>query len=300
MTLWNIRRIEHFLAVTQAASLSQAARDLNVAQPTLTTSIRKFEEDLGFKLFDRDHGFELTALGREFLPRALKTLDHIQHLQQEANLIKAGSLGELYIACGPSIADGIMGSAIARVLSSHPDLKISVHVGRFSELPSLLRSRKIDFFVAAYPAAAGDADLSIEPLPTRDILLFCRANHPLTQKRSLTAEEIFAYPLVGPELPPEAIVWLQSNQPDTHSAQHPRLQLETSHHGLLKTVVMESDAISGAPREVICHELEAGTLVEILLPTPPMQTQASIVCLRDRSLSPAARLLIREINQAFQ
>ncbi len=299
MIPWNLRRIEYFIAVAHAASLSQAARDLKVTQPTLTTSIRKFEAELGFKLFNRDHGFELTALGKEFLPRAEQALDQIQHLQQETDLIKAGLLGELHIACGPTIADGIMGQAIARVINTHPDLKISVHVARFSELPPLLRMRKIDFFVAAYPAVSGDEDLRIEPLPARDILLFCRAKHPLTQKKNLKPQEIFSYPLIGPELPPDAITWLQSNQPDTHSAQPPRLQLESSHHGLLKTVVMESNSISGAPREVIQQELLAGTLVEIPLNTPPMQTQASIVSLRGRNLSPAARLLISEIHQVL-
>ena len=46
-------KVEKFLAVARCGSMSQAAKDLYVSQPSLTTQIRKLEEEVGFLLFDR-------------------------------------------------------------------------------------------------------------------------------------------------------------------------------------------------------------------------------------------------------
>lgn len=57
-------KVEKFLAVARCGSMSQAAKDLYVSQPSLTTQIRKLEEEVGFLLFDRTpSGAQLTAAG---------------------------------------------------------------------------------------------------------------------------------------------------------------------------------------------------------------------------------------------
>ena len=89
----------------------------------------------------------------------------------------------------------------------------------------------------------------------------------------------------------------KGHQPEHHLENHPRLNVECSHHALLKSIVMGSDSISGAPRDVIQHELTAGSLIEIPLDTQPLTTEAAVVHLRGRQLNPAARLLIKEIKK---
>ena len=58
------RHLQHFLAVAEAASFRKAARKLYLSQPALTKSIKRLEESLGEKLFDRERGVELTPFGR--------------------------------------------------------------------------------------------------------------------------------------------------------------------------------------------------------------------------------------------
>ena len=57
-------KVEKFLAVARCGSMSQAAKELYVSQPSLTTQIRKLEEEVGFLLFDRTpSGARLTPAG---------------------------------------------------------------------------------------------------------------------------------------------------------------------------------------------------------------------------------------------
>jgi DNA-binding transcriptional LysR family regulator len=84
----NVQKIGHFVAVAKAKSLSEAARQLGISQPALTASIRKLEATLGFELFDREHGFHLSAMGTELLSRAESAFLHLLDLEREVALLR--------------------------------------------------------------------------------------------------------------------------------------------------------------------------------------------------------------------
>lgn len=289
----NIQKIGHFVAVAKAKSLSEAARQLGISQPALTTSIRKLEELIGFELFDRDHGFRLTVMGAELQSRAESAFVHLRDLERELVLLRSGAMGEIRTACGPTVADGFVGQAIGRLLKSNPEVTVKVHVGAFAGMPKLLRDRHIDFFVADYTLLEREADLEILPLAPQEILFFCRAGHPLAG-REVVPEEFFSYPHVGPGLPAWARAWLAEHRPPDAPAHE--LQVECSHHALLKSVVESSDALSGAPRQVIQAELDSGRFALVHLDAVKMHNQAGIVWLKGRPPSPAGELLVRELK----
>ncbi len=290
----NVQKIGHFVAVAKAKSLSQAARDLGISQPALTASIRKLEAALGFELFDREHGFHLTAMGAELLTRAESAIHHLRDLEREVVLLRSGVLGEIRTACGPTVADAFVGQAVGRLLKSRPDVKVKVHVGHFEEMPKLLRDRSIDFFIADYSRIEREADLEILPMAPQEILFFCRAGHPLAG-REVGLEEFFSYPHAGPGLPAWAKAWLEKHRPPDAPAKE--LHVECSHHALLKSVVANSDAISGATRPLIHAELDDGRFALIRLKAEKMHNQAGIVWLKGRPPSPAGRMLIEELQR---
>ena len=72
----NVRLAILFAAVAEERSFTRAAARLNIAQPWLSAQVRKFEEQLGFTLFDRGKGgIELTPQGEQLLPVALELAD---------------------------------------------------------------------------------------------------------------------------------------------------------------------------------------------------------------------------------
>ena len=294
--MMNMQRIQYFAVVAQARSLSDAARQLGITQPALTASIRKLEAELGLVLFDREPRFELSIQGREFLPHVENMLARAQDLQREAALLQSGESGDLRVACGPTVADGLMGPALAGVMARHPGVRVHVHVGPFRDLPAMLKARTIDLFVADYTLLESDSELEIQPLDPQEIVFFCRAGHPMARKRTVSPDEFFAYPHVGPDLPAWAESWLRHHRPGHHGSGE--LSLRCSHHALLKTVVLSSDAVSGAPLAVIAPELKSGSLVVVKLELPKMITRAGVVIFKGRSLSQAAQTLISQLKLA--
>lgn len=286
----NIQSTAHFLAVAKADSLSAAARELGMSQPALTTNIRNLEEKLGFDLFDRERGFRLTEQGREFQVKAAAPLSRLKDLEREVASIRTGTLGEIRAACGPTVADGIVGPAIGRLLTAHSGLNVHMTVAPFPAMPGLLRDRKIDFFIADYTRLSGTSNLEILPLEPQEILFFGRKGHPLADRGEISVDEFFTYPHVSPPLPAWAEEWLRKNRPQGYTSQF--LRVECSHHALLKNVVETSDALSGAPRGVIQTELDHGRFSIVRLPREAMHNRAGVVWLTDRPPTAAGKLLI--------
>ena len=294
MTQWNLQRLAHFVAVADSASLSQAARLVNLSQPALTKSIRKLEEEVGAALFDRAARVELTPLGRQFLPLARQALTKVGDLERELDLLKGVQTGELKLACGPLQADVLVGPALARLLARHPGLKIHLHVGSFATLPALLRARELDFFTSDISWLQGQEDLEIAPFPPLEIYWFCRPGHPLAHQRKIGLHQLFSFPLVGPDLSDWTEAWIRQNQPDKQSAFRPTLIC--SHYPALKAVVEGSDAISGATLPAVAADLASGRFVVLNVEAPVMVLRSGAVYLRDRTLSPAAAILIEEMQ----
>ena len=288
----NLQRLSHFLAVVDSGSLGRASRVVKLSQPALTKSIRKLESELGFALFDRAGSLELTGLGREFLDRARHLVGQAGDLEREICLLRGGQIGTLKVACGATMAETHLAPALATLVQRHSGLRVEARVGDFRELPALLRSRQIDLGIGEYSAIELESDLKILPLPPQDVVFVCRPGHPLDRRpgRLVTLAEFFAYPLVATGLPDWAVRWLRQHHPEKAGSES--LTVTCNHFPLLKTVIARTDAVSGMPEGVARPELEAGTLIRIRLESPPLVNQAGIIHLNDRTLSPAARLLM--------
>src|SRR5215469_4705109 len=99
----DFRQLEYFLRVAQRKNISLAAADLNIAQPTLTKSIKLLEDRLGVKLFERlPRGVALTPFGQTLLRHAEAVHVQIRDAGQEIAAQRSGTVGTVAIGAGPT------------------------------------------------------------------------------------------------------------------------------------------------------------------------------------------------------
>src|SRR5271169_5360032 len=95
-----LNQLRDLAAVAERGSLRAAARELGIAQPALTRSIRELEHELGIILFERRarfRGVVLTSMGEVFLHRALAAVNELRRGQEELEQMKGAATGNVAI-----------------------------------------------------------------------------------------------------------------------------------------------------------------------------------------------------------
>lgn len=175
-----MNQIRYFLAVCEHRNFTHAARASNVSQPSLTTAIRKLEEELGGPLFLRDRaGCRLTPLGTLVRPRLAKVHDETREAKAEA--IRHTRLDRIPIGVG--IGETIGHARIATLLSRYrerlPRADIELIVDDRPALLAGLRDGRFDFAITSGEA---NADLyRVDALYREDYRVVIAADHPLNQ-----------------------------------------------------------------------------------------------------------------------
>lgn len=122
----DLKQISYFLKVTECKNFSKAAKQLFVSQPSLSISMKKLEEEIGFSLFNRDKGeLKLTEQGQQFHKRANSLLNHFKELQNDVEDISKHGSGTFVIGAVESST-----KYLARILDDfikvYPDMNISI------------------------------------------------------------------------------------------------------------------------------------------------------------------------------
>ena len=195
----DLRRLEYFLSVAKHLSITAAAEDLGLAQPTLTKSIRSLEEELGVQLFQRlPRGVELTDFGRSLLRHAEAMHVQVQDALNEIEGLRGGAIGVVTIGAGPSWLRRHLPLAIARTLSRNPSLKVRIDGGYDDALLRALRHGEVDFVVSELPSPERAKDLAITPLTSDSLGVCCREEHPLVGERNIPLNVLLDYPWIMP------------------------------------------------------------------------------------------------------
>jgi DNA-binding transcriptional LysR family regulator len=204
--------------------------------------------------------------------------------------------GRVDVGGGAYPADSFLGPAAARFIEQFPRIGVQLHSGNWDDLAQLLRSRKLDFFVAETSLLTREPDLDVVPMPVmRPLYFIARAGHPLAlSRRPVHAADIFAWPFATPSrIPPRVLEpFLAAYRENAARVVLPRAFPAIECNGLapVKRIVACSDVVTASILPSIATELETGQFV--LLGTEPwMYLQYGVVSLRGRPWTQAAEKL---------
>jgi LysR family cyn operon transcriptional activator len=149
-----IIQMNYFLAAAAAGSLTQAAEDLGVAQPTLSEQIRRLEQSLGVPLFTRaKQGLTMTEAGQRFLPHAQRVAsDYTEALGSITGIRdrEAGTVSFGMFNTGPFVLADLI-PAFRRL---YPKIRVRVVGSNSAQLADAVRSARLEAAVVALPVDA--------------------------------------------------------------------------------------------------------------------------------------------------
>ena len=255
-----------FAKVAELGSFARAARELGLANPTVSKAIARLETHLGVALISRtSRRLSLTEQGRAALPRAARLLGEAELAEDEAVRQAAAPRGRVRIAAPLSFGVAYMAATLPAFLEAYPEITLE-----FS-----LSDRRVDlvaegFDLALRIARLEDSTLRARRLCTVRLLLlaapayFARRERP-THPGQLPVHDALAYS--GGDAPG---LWRFRHPQFGEDVVEPRVRLWSDNADLLKPSLLAGLGLSIVPEFLVWRELRAGAL-ELVLPdwTPP-------------------------------
>ncbi len=149
-----------FTRVVECGNFSRAAESLDIANATVTASVRNLESLLGVSLLSRNtRTLRLTDAGEKYFKQAVELLRHVEAMEREVSLEKSSIQGILKIEAPSAFARTLMCPKLPEFLKNNPDLSVAV---RQTDNPQGLIESGTD--VAIRLDSVDDADLVARPL----------------------------------------------------------------------------------------------------------------------------------------
>jgi len=161
--------MKYYLEVVKEKSISQAAKNLNITQQTLSTHIASLEKELGCTLFQRRPRFELTYAGRVFYDYASRFTDLYRSMQQEFHDITEQEEGELSIGIAPTRGRFLLAPVLSEFRKLHPHIRVNLIEASNEDLISMLHNEQTDLIVAHL--TEDSPQFLSQPLYTEEMIL---------------------------------------------------------------------------------------------------------------------------------
>lgn len=176
----NLRDLQYLVALDEHRHFGRAAAASFVSQPTLSTQVRKLEQELGVELIERNpRQVLLTEAGSQIVERARVVLAEVEDIRRLAARASDPEAATIRLGLFPTLAPYLLPHVVPVVHRRFPRLELLLVEEKTDVLLAQLRDGQIDAAVLALPVA--DQQLHVEPLFTEDFVLAVPATDPLAE-----------------------------------------------------------------------------------------------------------------------
>lgn len=188
-------RLNVFYTVAKRLSFTKAAAELYVTQPAVTKHIQELEHQFGTALFDRrGNQISLTTAGNVLLRHAETIMGTYRQLEFDMNALKGQPGGTLRVGASTTIAQYVIPPVLARFHEQSADVAISLLSGNTEQIEQQLLNNDID--LGLVEGRTHHSDIRYTPFVKDELVLICRADHPLADRDEITLDELRAVPIV--------------------------------------------------------------------------------------------------------
>lgn len=200
-----LRQLRQFAMVANTLNFRRAAEQLHMAQPPLSVAMRRLEEELGVRLFERKpRGVLLTAAGQAALRCARQCLALTDEMALTARAAAGGESGLLRVGFVGSATYSLLPRLLPAFCSRYPGVELVLHESTNLDILAGLEAHQLDIGLVRYPTVAGTAPIGRAPARSlqfevieRDVLCaVLPAQHPLALQRRVTLAELAREPFI--------------------------------------------------------------------------------------------------------
>lgn len=184
-----LTELKYIVAVARERHFGKAADACFVSQPTLSVAIKKLEEELDVKLFERNaNEVSVTPLGEEIIQHAQRVLEQAAEIKEIAKRGKDPLSGALRLGVIYTIGPYLLPDLMKQVMKKTPQMPLMLQENFTVKLMEMLRAGEIDCAILAEPFP--DTGLATAALYDEPFMAALPFKHRLAKHTSITAEQL--------------------------------------------------------------------------------------------------------------
>lgn len=291
-TRLNLQQLSAFLTLADTGSFGEAAHALGISQPALSRTIQQIENRLGARLFDRDtRRLRLTPAGERLDPLARRLLSEYQAAFESFDDFVAGRQGVVRVAAFPSVATMLLPVTIARFRERYPEVRIQIWEDVGKPTHRAVLEGQADIALTTPPPA--DSDLRFKPLLRDELVMVCRKEDTLAQQPEHDWTVFATRAFVMPSSETGLRGLIDQGLEKAGISVEPLFNCKQP--ATIGALVNAGIGIAALSRLTLA-QLNSPTLAWRKLRNPTLARTIGVVSHAARSLAPAAKLFLKEIE----
>lgn len=293
-----LRDLHLLMTVVQRGSMAKAAAELAVSQPAVSKAIADMEHTLGLRLLDRSrNGVEPATYGRALVKRGLTIFDELKQGMEELEFLADPSVGSLRIGSTESIAAGMLPAIIECFWREHPGVRLDVVQAVISTLHYReLRERSIDLLIGRIPTPFAEDDLEADVVYDDQVVVVAGRQSKWARLRKLELDDLSSEPWILP--PADTMPGLLAVEFfRACGAEMPRAPVTTLSMHLSCRLVATGRFVATLPISILRFGGYDLSLKVLPIKLPAQPRPVAIVTLKNRTLSPVAKLFVECVHR---
>ena len=185
----NLRDLKYLVSLAEHKHFGRAAAACFISQPTLSTQIKKLEDELGIALVERaPRRVMLTPAGRDAAERARRIVADVEEMKEAARRSQNPEAGTVRLGIFPTLGPYLLPHVVPRVRKRFPQLELLLIEEKTEVILRQLRDGRLDAGVLALPLH--DDQLHLEFLFEEPFMLAVPGSHPLATAKTLTMQDL--------------------------------------------------------------------------------------------------------------
>lgn len=191
----DIRVLQYFVTIARERTISRAAEQLHLTQPTLSRQLKDLEEELAVSLFNRSNReMTLTEDGQYLYNRAQEILKLVN--KTEEKLTRKGEIGgDLYIGTSETASFDLVANTCRNLLELYPQIRLNFHDDNADTIYEELDKGTLDFGLVLVRTIPSKYQTLLLPKQDQRGVLVPK-DHPLSNRKQVSVKDIVAYPLI--------------------------------------------------------------------------------------------------------
>jgi DNA-binding transcriptional LysR family regulator len=284
----DLSELHVFLTVAAERSFSRAAAKLHRTQPAVSQAIRRLEDELGERLFDRSSKQgTLTEAGRvlrEYAQRLMRLSEEAETAVRELRDLRRG---RVLIGANEAAVHALL-PLVARFRSVHPQIQVDVRRVPSRQVGVEVSQGSLDFGVITFqPAERGLASLTLGP---DELVMLVHPRHPFAGKRQVTMAEFGRETVIAHNDPSPARERVLRAFEQKHAPINIQIALPSLE--AIKRAVEMKMGVALLPKRCALSEISRGQLVAVRIPQVRLARHLRLVYRRAGDFSHAAQAFL--------